>query len=187
MNLPNKLTIFRVFLIPVFLILLLCPDGFLGIFGDTKRYLAVAVFILASCTDAIDGYIARKYNMITNFGKFMDPLADKLLVMSAMIAMIGLENSIVPMPSWVVVIIIAREFIITGFRLVAAEKNIVIAAGFWGKIKTVTQMIMIVVLLVNIDHPVFICIGYILLGLSVFFTVISAADYISKNLGVFKD
>ncbi len=186
MNLPNKLTVFRVLLIPVFLIILLCPDSW-GIDNYLKRYIAVGIFILASCTDAVDGYIARKYNLITNFGKFMDPLADKLLVASAMIAMIGLPDAAVPMPSWVVVIVIAREFIITGFRLVAAEKKIVIAAGFWGKIKTVTQMVMITVLLLNFDGTFFIWAGYILLGLSVLFTVISAADYIIKNLGVFKD
>ena len=128
MNLPNKLTLFRVLLIPVFVVVLLFYD-FLGLKLDIAKYIAVAIFVIASCTDAIDGYIARKYNMITNFGKFMDPLADKLLVTTAMICMIGLPANVV-MPSWVVVIVIAREFIITGFRLVAAEKKIVIAAGF---------------------------------------------------------
>lgn len=185
MNLPNKFTLFRVFLIPVFVIVLIFYQE-IGVELHTAKYIAVAVFIIASCTDAIDGYIARKYNMITNFGKFMDPLADKLLVTSALISMIGLPANVV-MPSWVVVIIIAREFIITGFRLVAAEKKIVIAAGFWGKIKTVTQMIMIIVLLFDFDIPFFIYSGYILIALSVIFTIISAADYIIKNLDVFKD
>lgn len=185
MNLPNKLTLFRVFLIPVFVIVLifyreLCLDIAIA------KYIAVAIFVLASCTDAIDGYIARKYNMITNFGKFMDPLADKLLVTSAMISMIGL-NANVMMPSWVVAIVIAREFIITGFRLVAAEKKIVIAAGFWGKIKTVTQMIMITVLLLDFSGSFFWWLGTILIGLSVIFTIISATDYIIKNLDVFKE
>ncbi len=185
MNLPNKLTLFRVLLIPVFVVVLLFYD-FLGLELDIAKYIAVAIFVIASCTDAIDGYIARKYNMITNFGKFMDPLADKLLVTTAMICMIGLPANVV-MPSWVVVIVIAREFIITGFRLVAAEKKIVIAAGFWGKIKTVTQMVMITVLLLDFSAPFFVWAGYILLGLSVIFTIISATDYIIKNLDVFKD
>jgi len=184
-NLPNKLTLFRVFLIPVFVVVLIFYSE-LGIELAAAKYIAVAVFIVASCTDAVDGHIARKYNMITNFGKFMDPLADKLLVTSAMISMIGLPANVM-MPSWVVVIVIAREFIITGFRLVAAEKKIVIAAGFWGKIKTVTQMIMIIVLLLDFDHTFFIWSGYILLALSVIFTIISAADYIIKNIDVFRD
>ncbi len=186
MNLPNKLTLFRVLLIPVFVVVLLFWKE-IGLNSlDTARYIATAIFVIASCTDAVDGYIARKYNLITNFGKFMDPLADKLLVATAMIAMIGLPAN-VSMPSWVVIIVIAREFIITGFRLVAAEKKIVIAAGFWGKIKTVTQMVMITVVLLDFDAPFFIWAGYILIGLSVVFTVISATDYIVRNLGVFKD
>jgi len=185
MNLPNKLTLFRVLLIPVFVVILIFYRE-LGIELYTAKYIAVAVFVLASCTDAVDGYIARKYNMITNFGKFMDPLADKLLVTSAMISMIGLPSNVI-MPSWVVVIVIAREFIITGFRLVAAEKKIVIAAGFWGKIKTVTQMVMITVVLLDFGGSFFYRAGTILIWLSVIFTVISAVDYIIKNLDVFKD
>ncbi len=185
MNLPNKLTLFRVLLIPVFVVILIFYKE-LGIELYMAKYAAVAIFVLASCTDAVDGYIARKYNMITNFGKFMDPLADKLLVTSAMISMIGLPANVV-MPSWVVVIVIAREFIITGFRLVAAEKKIVIAAGFWGKIKTVTQMVMITVVLLDFDGSFFYFAGTALIALSVIFTVISAVDYIIKNLDVFKD
>ena len=185
MNLPNKLTLFRVFLIPIFVAALIFYKE-LNIDFDTAKYIAVSVFIIASCTDAVDGYIARKYNMITNFGKFMDPLADKLLVTSAMISMISFPTH-VNMPSWVVVIVIAREFIITGFRLVAAEKKIVIAAGFWGKIKTITQMVMIIVILLDFDAPFFWWTGNVLIWLSVIFTIISAADYIIKNLDVFKD
>lgn len=185
MNLPNKLTLFRVLLIPVFVVVLIFNKE-LNLPLDTAKYIAVAIFVIASCTDAIDGYIARKYNMITNFGKFMDPLADKLLVTSAMISMIGLEANVI-MPSWVVVIVIAREFIITGFRLVAAEKKIVIAAGFWGKIKTITQMVMITVVLLDFGGDFFWWLGNILIWLSVIFTIISAADYIFKNLDVFKD
>ncbi len=185
MNLPNKLTLFRVLLIPVFVVILIFYKE-LGIELYTAKYIAAAIFIFASCTDAVDGYIARKYNMITNFGKFMDPLADKLLVTSAMISMIGLPANVI-MPSWVVVIVIAREFIITGFRLVAAEKKIVIAAGFWGKIKTVTQMVMITVVLLDFGGSFFYFAGTALIVLSVIFTVISAVDYIIKNLDVFKD
>ncbi len=185
MNLPNKLTLLRVLLIPVFVVVLIFYKE-LGIELDTAKYTAVAIFVIASCTDAVDGYIARKYNMITNFGKFMDPLADKLLVTSALISMIGLPANVI-MPSWAVVIVIAREFIITGFRLVAAEKKIVIAAGFWGKIKTVTQMVMITVVLLDFDGSFFYLTGTVLIWLSVIFTIISAVDYIIKNLDVFKD
>lgn len=185
MNLPNKLTMFRIVLIPVFLVVLLCPA--IPLDSQVRRYIAVAIFAIASLTDALDGYIARKYNLITNFGKFMDPLADKLLVCSAMIAMIGLKDANVILPSWVVIIIIAREFMITGFRTLAVEQNIVIAAGFWGKIKTITQMIMIIVLLLNFGGVVFQYIGYGLVGLSVLFTVVSAVDYMVKNKSVLKE
>ena len=133
MNLPNKLTMLRVLLIPVFVVLLLAD-----FWGKWLDYLALAVFIIASLTDMLDGMIARKYNLITNFGKFMDPLADKLLVCSAMICLLDLGR----IPAWVVIVIIAREFIISGFRLVASDKGVVIAAGYIGKAKTVFQMIM---------------------------------------------
>ena len=123
MNLPNKLTLFRVFLIPFFVLFMLAD-----ITGDMDKYIAVGIFIVASLTDTLDGYIARKYNMVTNFGKFMDPLADKLLVCSAMICLIGEK-----LPAWIVIIIISREFIISGFRLVASDNGVVIAASWWGK------------------------------------------------------
>ena len=125
MNLPNKLTIFRVILIPFFVVLLL--------FDITAydKWIALAIFIIASLTDFLDGHIARKYNLVTNFGKFMDPLADKLLVCSAMICLVELAR----IPAWVVIIIIAREFIISGFRLVASDNGVVIAASYWGKFK----------------------------------------------------
>ncbi len=179
MNLPNKLTMFRIVLIPVFLVLL-----FMG--GQAMRYAALAVFCIASLTDCLDGYIARKYNLITNFGKFMDPLADKLLVCSAMIALISVE-SVVMLPAWVVIIIIAREFMITGFRTLAAEQNVVIAAGFWGKLKTISQMIMIIVLLLNIDNGVFTYLSYALIGIATVLTIVSAVDYLYKNSGVLKE
>jgi len=131
MNLPNKLTVFRVILIPFFVFFLLAQYK-LGLFVGYGNYIALGIFIIASLTDLADGKIARKYNLVTNFGKFMDPLADKLLVCSAMICLTDLDK----LPSWIVVIIISREFIISGFRLIASDKGVVIAANYWGKFKT---------------------------------------------------
>ncbi|MDO5387719.1 MAG: CDP-diacylglycerol--glycerol-3-phosphate 3-phosphatidyltransferase [Clostridia bacterium] len=180
MNLPNKLTILRIIMIPFFLFFLLMD------LGVTGRYIATAIFCIASFTDCLDGYIARKYNLITNFGKFMDPLADKLLVCSAMIALIGINDAVVSLPSVVVIIIIAREFVITGFRTLAVEQNIVIAAGFWGKLKTICQMAMLIVLLLNIDNTIMTVLSYVLIYLSLALAVISAFDYIVKNKQVLK-
>ena len=175
MNLPNKLTIFRVILIPVFIIALMS-----GIIPEpVNRYVGVVIFCVASFTDYLDGHIARKYNLVTNFGKFMDPLADKLLVSSALICMIELGF----LPAWIVIIIISREFIITGFRLIAAEGGLVIAASWWGKIKTVTQMLMIILVLLGVGG----IIGNILIILATVFSVISGVDYIVKNIGVLKN
>lgn len=184
MNLPNKLTIFRILLIPVFLVVLLAP---IPLDSELSRYIATAIFCIASLTDWLDGYIARKYNLVTNFGKFMDPLADKLLVSSAMIALIGIPDAIVPLKSYVVAIIIAREFMITGFRTLAVEQNIVIAAGFWGKLKTVGQMSMIIILLLNIESSVFTSLSYALIAISLCLTIISAIDYLIKNIKVLKN
>lgn len=174
MNLPNKLTIFRVILIPFFVFFLL--TDVLGAGGD---YLALVIFIVASLTDMLDGKIARKYNLVTNFGKFMDPLADKLLVCSAMICLVDLRL----LPSWIVIIIIAREFIISGFRLVASDNGVVIAASYWGKFKTTFQMLMIIVLLLNFGG-VFVLIGQILTWIALILTVVSLVDYIVKNKDV---
>ena len=175
MNLPNKLTMFRVILIPVFIIVLMA-----GVFSEPlNRYIGVAVFCIASFTDYLDGNIARKYNLVTNFGKFMDPLADKLLVSSALICMIELGM----LPAWIVIIIISREFIITGFRLIAVENGVVIAASWWGKIKTVMQMAMIIVVMLGSND----LIGMVLIALATIFTVISGVDYIVKNIGVLKN
>lgn len=182
MNLPNKLTMFRILLIPVFLVVLLCD--FIPLDGQIRRYIALALFCIASFTDMLDGKIARKYNLITNFGKFMDPLADKLLVSSAMIALTGMADAVVTLPTWVVIIIIAREFFITGFRTIAVEQNIVIAAGIWGKIKTVVQMIMVMLLLLNLSFSFFSLLSNIFIMLSVIFTIVSAADYMFKNKAV---
>lgn len=172
MNLANKLTTLRVVLIPVFLVVLLSDL----LTEPFDRYIAVAIFIVASITDFLDGYIARSRNMVTNFGKFMDPLADKLLVCSALICLMAQER----LPVWAVLIIIAREFIISGFRLVASDNGIVIAAGYWGKIKTICQMVMIIVLIADLGAGMVMA-EQILIGLSVALTVISLADYLYKN------
>ena len=177
MNLPNKLTILRVILIPFFLVFLMV-DGIPG-----GKWISLAIFIVASLTDMLDGKIARKYNLITNFGKFMDPLADKLLVCSAMIAMIDLGR----IPCWVVIIIIAREFIISGFRLVASDNGVVIAAGWWGKIKTVVQMIMIIVLICDFGGKVVGIIENVLMYAALALTIISLVDYLVKNKDVLAD
>ena len=175
MNLPNKLTLFRVILIPVFIIALMS-----GILPEpVNRYVGVIIFCVASFTDYLDGHIARKYNLVTNFGKFMDPLADKLLVSSALICMIQLGF----LPAWIVIIIISREFIITGFRLIAAESGLVIAASWWGKIKTVTQMFMIIFVLLGAGG----IIGTVLIALATVITVISGVYYIVKNIGILKN
>ena len=178
MNLPNKLTLFRVILIPFFVFFLLAPY-----FEGYGNYIAVAIFIVASITDFLDGKIARKYNLVTNFGKFMDPLADKLLVCSALICLIQLEL----IPAWVVILIIAREFIISGFRLVASDNGVVIAASYWGKFKTAFQMLTVIVLILNIPNKVFTILGTVLIYVSLALTVISLIDYIAKNKDVLKD
>jgi len=177
MNLPNKLTMLRVLMIPVFLFVLMMGTG-----GEYSRYIATAIFVLASLTDALDGYIARKYDLVTNFGKFMDPIADKVLVCSAMIAMIELGS----IPSIAVVIIIAREFIISGFRLVASDGGLVIAASKTAKIKTISQMIMVIYLLLGFSGGIYDLIGWGLIIVSVAFTIISAVEYIVKNIDVLK-
>lgn len=174
MNLPNKLTLFRVILIPVFVVFML-----VSVTGDTDKWIALAIFIIASLTDLLDGKIARKYNLITDFGKFMDPLADKLLVCSAMICLVSLGK----IPAWIVIVIIAREFIISGFRLVASDNGIVIAASYWGKFKTVFQMAMVIVLIMDLGGA-FDVIGQALIWISLALTIISLIDYVAKNIQV---
>ena len=178
MNLPNKLTIMRVILIPFFVFFLLSPY-----FPAYGNYIAVAIFIVASLTDMLDGKIARKYNLVTNFGKFMDPLADKLLVCSAMICLIELDR----LAAWIVIVIIAREFIISGFRLVASDNGVVIAASYWGKFKTTFQMLMVSVLILDIQMPFFQILGTVLTYVALILTVVSLIDYIVKNKDVLKD
>ncbi len=174
MNLPNKITIFRVIMIPVFLVLLLVPGIPYG------NYIATAVFVIACASDAVDGHIARKYNLVTNFGKFMDPLADKLLVCSALICFVELSY----MPAWVVIVITAREFIISGFRTLAADNGVVIAAGVWGKLKTIVQMVMCIVLLLQLPFGFMNVVEQILIYLALALTVISLVEYIWKNKNI---
>ncbi len=177
MNLPNKLTILRVILIPFFVVFMLVK-----VFGEPDKYVALTIFVIASLTDMLDGKIARKYNLVTNFGKFMDPMADKLLVCSAMICLIGDKLS-----SWIVIIIISRELIISGFRLVASDNGVVIAASWWGKYKTVSQMTMIILLILDWNFVWFQVLEYIFIYLALVLTVISLVDYIVKNKEVISD
>ena len=171
MNTPNKLTIARMIIVPFLVIFLLTGWG-----GEANRYISLTLFVVASVTDWFDGYLARKNNLVTNFGKFMDPLADKLLVCSAMICMIDLKR----LSAWFVIIIIAREFIISGFRLVASDNGVVIAANYWGKFKTVSQMAMIIVLIADFGG-VFDIVGTVLIWIATALTVISLVDYVWAN------
>ena len=177
MNLPNKLTILRVIMIPFFVAALLYDCGA----NQNMRYVAAALFIIASLTDMLDGKIARKYNLVTNFGKFMDPLADKLLVCSALICLVELKE----LPAWMVIVIISREFIISGFRLVASDNGVVIAASYWGKFKTTFQMIAVVLLILGIPSLSMVTTAVVWIALVL--TVISLVDYITKNVNVLKE
>lgn len=177
MNLPNKITLFRVFMIPIFLVFMLVPGITYG------RYIAAGIFIIAAISDFLDGYIARKNHLVTNFGKFMDPLADKLLVSSALICFVELKQ----IYSWIVIIIIAREFIISGFRLIASDKGVVIAASWWGKVKTNVQMIMSIMLIINLDYTVINVLEQVAIYLALALTVISLVDYMVKNKSVLSE
>ena len=172
MNLPNKLTVLRVIMVPFFVAFMLYP-----LMGDASKYVALVLFCIASFTDFLDGYLARKNNLVTNFGKFMDPLADKLLVCSALICL----SSTGQLATWIVLVIIAREFIISGFRLVASDNGIVIAASYWGKFKTVSHMAMIILLILDFQNPVFGVITSVVVWIGVALTIISLADYVWKN------
>lgn len=171
MNLPNKLTILRIIMIPFFVFFLLIQGGE----NLTYRMIALVLFVVASLTDLLDGKIARKYNLVTNFGKFMDPLADKLLVCSALICLIELKQ----LPAWMVIIIISREFIISGFRLVASDNGVVIAASYWGKFKTTFQMLAVVLLILNI--PALSMVTMLCVWVALALTIISLVDYVAKN------
>lgn len=175
MNLPNKLTMFRVVLIPFFVVLLLVD------ITPYDNWIALVIFIVASLTDLLDGKIARKYNLVTNFGKFMDPLADKLLVCSALICLVEMER----IAAWMVIIIIAREFIISGFRLVASDNGVVIAASYWGKFKTTFQMVMICLMIADLEALSLVTV--IVTWAAVILTVVSLVDYLVKNRGVMQE
>lgn len=170
MNLPNKLTVLRIIMVPFFVFFMLTDVG-----GEANKWIALILFCVASLTDMLDGKIARARNLVTNFGKFMDPLADKLLVCSAMICMIPSGQ----LSAWFVIVIIAREFIISGFRLVASDNGVVIAASYWGKFKTVFQMAAVILLILDLD--VLELVSEIVLGIAVILTVVSLVDYIVKN------
>ena len=185
MNAANKLTLARVIMIPFFLFFLLNRKEiipfYIAAIEEYSKWIALLIFALASITDALDGKIARKYNMITNFGKFMDPLADKLLVNLALIGLLILGK----VNPWLVMLIIGRDFIISGFRLIAAEKGVVIAAGVWGKVKTAAQMIMIIFLIADIEQIK--VVGFVLQWVVCILTVVSLIDYLVKNRSVLKE
>lgn len=170
MNTPNKLTVARMILVPFLVLFILTGWG-----GEANRYICLAIFVVASVTDWFDGYLARKNHLVTNFGKFMDPLADKLLVCSALICLIELKQ----LPAWMVIVIISREFIISGFRLVASDNGVVIAASYWGKFKTTFQMIAVILLIIN--NPAVSRVTDTFVWIAVALTVISLVDYLAKN------
>ncbi|MBO6137359.1 MAG: CDP-diacylglycerol--glycerol-3-phosphate 3-phosphatidyltransferase [Lachnospiraceae bacterium] len=178
MNLPNKLTILRVILVPVFIAVMLAQP-----FGVNSKWVALAIFIIASLTDLLDGKIARKYNLVTNFGKFMDPLADKMLVCSALICLSSLGR----LEAWITILIVVRDFIISGFRLVASDNGVVIAASYWGKFKTTFQMIMIILIIADINIAPIPVLTVIIKYIAVILTVYSLIDYIVKNKEVLKE
>lgn len=173
MNLPNKLTILRVLMIPFFVLFMLTDLG-----GSASKWIALVLFITASLTDLLDGHIARKYNLVTNFGKFMDPLADKLLVCAAMICLVEMQK----IPAWIVIIIISREFIISGFRLIASDNGRVIAASYWGKFKTTFQMVMICLMIADIQALSVLTAA--VMWIALILTVVSLVDYLIKNKDV---
>lgn len=169
MNIANKLTVFRAILVPFFVLFMLTD------FWSFNRWIAFGIFVVATITDKLDGTIAHKYNMVTTFGKFMDPIADKLLVCSALICL-SVSGEV---PAWVTILIIGREFVISGVRLVAADNNVAIAATWWGKSKTIAQMAMIIIILMNV--PALHILGQVVMYVSVVLTVVSLVDYIVKN------
>ena len=184
MNLPNKITMSRIFLIPIFMLFMLVDFNFgnvivLGTTIQTGHLIGGIIFIFASITDWLDGYIARKNNLVTNMGKFLDPLADKLLVSAAFIILVELGTA----PSWIIIIIISREFAVTGLRLILAGGGEVVAANQLGKIKTVAQILAIISLLLNNIYfeSIGVPFGMIMLYIALVFTVWSGADYFYKN------
>ena len=177
MTTASKITLVRVFMIPILMFTLYMSGGD----GGFWMWMSLLLFVIASLTDFIDGQIARKCNQVSDFGKFLDPLADKLLVCSAMIALIEMNR----IPSWVVIIIIAREFIISGFRLIASDNGVVIAASYWGKFKTTFQMVMICLMIAN--FPQLQILTNIIMWIALILTVVSLIDYLVKNKDVMKN
>ena len=177
MNLPNKITVFRILMIPFFVACMLIKEI------PYHEIIAGVIFIIAALSDLVDGKIARRFNLVTNFGKFMDPLADKLLVQSALLCFVA--NGL--LPAWIAIVIMSREFIISGFRLVAADKGIVIAAGYLGKLKTVFQMVMSLMLIFHFSHPVWLATEQIFIWGSLILTIVSLVDYFIKNKDVLKE
>ena len=177
MNLPNKITVFRILMIPFFVACMLIKEI------PYHEIIAGVIFIIAALSDLVDGKIARRFNLVTNFGKFMDPIADKLLVQSALLYFVA--NGL--LPAWIAIVIMSREFIISGFRLVAADKGIVIAAGYLGKLKTVFQMVMSVMLIFHFSHPVWLVTEQIFIWGSLILTIVSLVDYFIKNKDVLKE
>ncbi len=176
MNLPNKLTMLRVILIPFFVAFMLLSGA-----EYSYKWIALGIFITASLTDLLDGKIARKYNLVTNFGKLMDPLADKMLVSAALICLTAMGR----LEAWIVIVIISREFIISGLRQIAADNGIVIAASYWGKYKTTFQMVMICLLIADIGALVIIT--RVITWIAVALTIVSLGDYMVKNRQVFME
>jgi len=177
MNLPNQITLVRVVLVPVFVVVMLMGSI------PYNNIIACTIFCVACASDFVDGYLARKWNLVTNFGKFADPLADKLLVGAALICLVELEK----LPAWVVIIIISREFIISGLRLIAVDNGVVIAANYWGKVKTVVQMFMCIFLIVDLNNSFLNIVEQILIWASVALTVISLVEYMYANRKVLSD
>lgn len=175
MNIANKITLVRIFLVPVFVLFMLTD------FTEYNSLIAFIVFVIATITDKIDGTIARKKNLVTDFGKFLDPIADKLLVSSALICLTADGT----LPAWITIVIIGREFIISAFRLVCADTGKTVAATWWGKSKTIAQMVTIIVLLLNI--PQLAILETILIYVSLALTIISLVDYFVKNINVLKE
>jgi CDP-diacylglycerol---glycerol-3-phosphate 3-phosphatidyltransferase len=186
LNLPNKITISRIILIPVFMAFLLSKASltYLGVAIQWGAIVAGAIFVLAAVTDGLDGYIARRHNLVTSVGQLLDPLADKLLVSSALISLVGLGR----LSAWIAVVIIGREFAVTGLRMSAAVKHVVIPAGKWGKAKTVFQILAIVFLILKLPVPVYApLLEDILLGVALVLTVVSGIEYFARGSHVLLD
>jgi CDP-diacylglycerol--glycerol-3-phosphate 3-phosphatidyltransferase len=190
MNIPNRITVSRILLIPIFLIVMLAPFKwghmhFLGAYMPVTHFIGALIFIIASTTDWVDGHYARKHNLVTNMGKFLDPLADKLLVSAALIVLVELGYA----ASWIVIIIISREFAVTGLRLLLAGEGEVVAANMLGKVKTWTQIIAISALLLHniIFEPISFPFDTVALWVAMIFTIWSGWDYFAKNMHVFKN